>query len=301
MSASPRSKSARRLPADGTMRQITRRTFGSGPPFQLSLRSRMTSLPAFQVVDLVGAAAGGVELGVLEPPRVLFGRLALHQFGIDHARHDHGEIGDSEPVLAQEIDADGVVVDHHELLRLGERAGAHLEGREAADRDGAVERPFDVLGGDRLAVLEGRVLLELEGDRHVADVHVVGELELELVAVVILRAVRQRLHLVADESVVAVPRHFVAGHVGADAVDVEIVWPAFGDDQQRLLPPLRAGGREDRRRRHRAGGKRSHGFEEIATFHAKSPFGFDWSFCRGLRKAHANRAKRQGLENAAGF
>ena len=122
----------------------------------------------------------------------------------------------------------------------------------------------------------------------------------ELVAVVILRAVRQRLHLVADESVVTVPRHFVAGHVGADAVDVEIVWSAFGDDQQRFRTPLRAGGREDGRRRHRAGGKRSHGFEEIATFHAKSPFGFDWSFCRGLRKAHANRAKRQGFENAAG-
>ena len=47
---------------------------------------------------------------------------------------------------------------------------------------------------------------------------------------------------------------------------------------------LRAGGREDRRRRHRAGGKRSHGFEEIATLHAKSPFGFDWSFCRDSAK-----------------
>src|SRR4029077_4872877 len=104
----------------------------------------------------------------------------------------------------------------------------------------------------------------------------------------------------ADEAVVAVPRHFVAGHVGADPMDVEIVGPAFGDDQQRLGAAWGAGGREDRRRRHGAGRKRSHGFEEIATFHAKSPFGFDWSFCRGLRKAHANPAKRQGFENAAG-
>jgi hypothetical protein len=47
-----------------------------------------------------------------------------------------------------------VVVDHDELLGLGQRARAHLEGREAADRDGAVERPFHVLGGDRRAVVE---------------------------------------------------------------------------------------------------------------------------------------------------
>ena len=49
MSASPRSSSARRLPADGTMRQTMRLTFGSGPPFHLSLRSKMTSVPAFQL------------------------------------------------------------------------------------------------------------------------------------------------------------------------------------------------------------------------------------------------------------
>ena len=45
MSASPRSISARRLPADGTMRQMTRLTFGSGPIFQSSLRSKTTSVP----------------------------------------------------------------------------------------------------------------------------------------------------------------------------------------------------------------------------------------------------------------
>ena len=36
MSASPRSTSARRLPADGTIRQTTRFTLGSGPHFQSS-------------------------------------------------------------------------------------------------------------------------------------------------------------------------------------------------------------------------------------------------------------------------
>jgi hypothetical protein len=49
ISASPRSSSARRLPAEGTMRHTMRRTFGSGPPVHLSLRSRMTSVPAFQL------------------------------------------------------------------------------------------------------------------------------------------------------------------------------------------------------------------------------------------------------------
>ncbi len=48
MSASPRSSSARRLPADGTMRHTMRRTFGSGPPVHLSLRSITTSVPAVQ-------------------------------------------------------------------------------------------------------------------------------------------------------------------------------------------------------------------------------------------------------------
>ena len=94
----------------------------------------------------------------------------------------------------------------------------------------------------------------LKVDRHVADVHVLGEFHLELVAVVIGRAVRPGLHLVADEAVVAIPRHLVARHVGADAVDVDVVRPAFGDDQQRLLPrsaPWRARRSRARRRRPR--------------------------------------------------
>ena len=52
MSASPRSISARRLPADGTVRQTMRLTFGSGPLFQSSLRSKTTSVPACQRVTL---------------------------------------------------------------------------------------------------------------------------------------------------------------------------------------------------------------------------------------------------------
>src|SRR6516165_3223161 len=51
-SASPRSRSALRLPASGTIRQITRLIFGNGPPFQLSLRSSTTCEPAVQFVTL---------------------------------------------------------------------------------------------------------------------------------------------------------------------------------------------------------------------------------------------------------
>jgi len=38
-SASPRSSKARRFPADGMMRMMTRRIFGIGPFFQSSLRT----------------------------------------------------------------------------------------------------------------------------------------------------------------------------------------------------------------------------------------------------------------------
>ncbi len=49
---------------------------------------------------------------------------------------------------------------------------------------------FTSLRRDRRAVLEGRVLLQLEGHRHVADVHVVGQFGLEFVLVVIGLAVQ---------------------------------------------------------------------------------------------------------------
>ncbi len=148
-----------------------------------------------------------------------------------------------------EVDPDGVIVDDHELLGLLQRSGAHLERREAANRHRAIERPLHVLSGDRRAVLEFCILAQLERGGHVADVHVLGQFHLELVAVVVLHPVGQRFHLVADEPVVAVPRHLVARHVGADAVNVDIVRPALGDDEQRLLARLRLGGRTRRRER----------------------------------------------------
>src|SRR3546814_11042440 len=63
------------------------------------------------------------------------------------------------------VDAEGVVVDHHELFGLLEAAGLHLEGREAADADGAIVGPLHVMGGDRRAVVELGILADLEGDR----------------------------------------------------------------------------------------------------------------------------------------
>ena len=47
----------------------------------------------------------------------------------------------------------------------------------------------------------------------------------------------------ADEPVVAVPRRLVAGHVGADAMDVDIVGTAFGNNEKGLLTRLRLGRR----------------------------------------------------------
>jgi len=36
---------------------------------------------------------------------------------------------------------------------------------------------------------------------------------------------------IAVQAILAITRHLIAGNVGADAVDVEIVGAAFGDDQ----------------------------------------------------------------------
>lgn len=49
ISASPRSSIARRVPAEGTSRAITRLIFGSGPLFHSSKRASTVSLPGFQL------------------------------------------------------------------------------------------------------------------------------------------------------------------------------------------------------------------------------------------------------------
>ncbi len=58
-----------------------------------------------------------------------------------------------------EVDADGVRIDDHELIRRLHFAGAHLNrGGEAADGDRTLEGPFHVIGRHRRAVMKGRVL-----------------------------------------------------------------------------------------------------------------------------------------------
>ncbi|MGX1151381.1 hypothetical protein AB7M15_007203 [Bradyrhizobium ottawaense] len=209
--------------------------------------------------------------------------------------------GNRQLVLFQEVDAHRVVVDHDELFGLGQRARAHLERRKAADADGAIERPFHVLGGNGRPVVEFGVLLQLEGDRHVVDPKLLGELALELVAVVIGHPAGAALHLVADQAVVAIPGHLIAGHVGADAMDVEIVRAAFRDDQQRLGAGVGIGrGNHLRhRRKRRPGGQSGNGLEEIAALHEIAPTQSFWlepdsqSSCQGLTSIYdqGNRLK----------
>ncbi|MGY3405145.1 hypothetical protein ACVWZV_001258 [Bradyrhizobium sp. GM5.1] len=152
----------------------------------------------------------------------------------------------------------------------------------------SVERPLHVLGGHRRAVVEFGVLLQLEGDRPVVDLEVLGEFALELVAVVIGHAAGAGLHLVAEQAVVAIPGHLIAGHVGADAVDIEIVGAAFRDDQQRLRARIGLGRRDHGRhgRKRRACGQSGNGLEEIAALHGMAPTqkfsGWNW-----IRKVRA--------------
>ena len=191
--------------------------------------------------DLVGPRTGGVLLGVFQAPGVVGRGVLLHQARVHHARHDDREVGQGQAILAQEIDPHRMIVDHHKLLGLFQAAGLHLEGWETADDDGSVQGPFHIRGADRGAVLEGGVAAQLEGHGHVADGHVLGQFGHQFVAVVIWRAVRPGLHAVGDQPVIAIPRHLVAGDVGADPVDVQIVGTAFGDDQQGFVARLGAG------------------------------------------------------------
>ena len=293
MSASPRSISARRLPADGNHApdDATHLRQRAGFPGVVALEHDLgAGLPAR---DLVSAAARRVGLGVFERPRILFVGLLLQKLGVVDRRHHHGDVRHRQIVLADQVDPERVIVDGDELLGLLQRARFHLEGREAADRDRAVIGPLHVLGRDRRAVVEGRVLAQLEGDRGRRDVPVLGQFRRVLVAVVGLHTVRQRLDRVRDQPVVAVPGHLIAGPVGADAVHIEIVRAAFAERQQRLLARLRLGLRPDRRCRHAAGNGRG-GFQEVAPFH--------WNVPRCCERARVSSAKVVPIgATAAGF
>src|ERR1700676_4539806 len=71
-----------------------------------------------------------------------------------------------------------------------------------------------------------------------------------------------------DEAVVAIPRRLVARTIGTDAMDIEIVGTAFGDDQQGLGAGVGLGGGPDRGSRHHgAGGDARDGFEKTGALH----------------------------------
>src|SRR6266851_4528562 len=125
--------------------------------------------------------------------------------------------------------------------------------------------------------------------------HVFSEFGFELVAIVRQRAIRQCLGFMADQAIVAIPRRLVAGPIGADAVDVEIVGAAFGDDEKRLGAGVGLGGGPDRGcRHHRAGGNAGDGFQKIATLHVmrQTPAGNGFGgasqgLCQTLTEAQA--------------
>jgi hypothetical protein len=194
--------------------------------------------------DLEGAAARDVVLGVVEAPGVLLGRVLLDERRIENRRDDHRDVGERERVGPRELHAERMLVDRGELLGLEQAAGRHLGGGEAAHRDGPVEGPFHVGRRDGRSVVELGVLAQLERDALVVGLPALGELRRVHVLVVGARAVGERLDPIGDEAIVAVPRRLVARAVGPDAVDVEIVGPVLGDQQQRvLLGALREGAR----------------------------------------------------------
>ena len=198
-------------------------------------------LPRAEGLDLEGAATGGVVARPDQAPGVGGGRVLLDQLAVEDAGHRHGQVVHRQLVLADELDAEGVVVDHLELLGLFQRAGSHLEGGKTTDGDGAVEAPLHVLRCDRRAVVELRVLAQLEGDRIAVRRHLpaFGQLGFELVAVVRDAAIGQRLLAVGHQPVVDQPADAVAGPVGADGVDVQRVRAEFiGDDEHVLGPRL---------------------------------------------------------------
>ena len=218
---------------------------GQRPVLPLVVAHEHDFLAGLPALDLVGAASGEVVLAPFHRPGVGGGRILLAQLGVHDHRHRHADVGHGELVGAQEIDAEGAVVDDDELFLLLERASRHLEGREAADRDGAVERPLHVLGRDRRAVVELGVLAQLEGGRRRRHVPVGREFGLELGVVVMVVAVGVLLDAVGDQPVMGVPRHFVGRPVGADAMDIHRVGWALRDEQERLITGLRLGFRPD--------------------------------------------------------
>ena len=207
-----------------------------------------TRLPRFH---LVRAATGGVGLEPRRRPGVGRRRMLLGELRVVDRRHRDREVGHRHLVLAQELDAECVIVDDLELVGLFERPGGHLEGREAADRNRAVVRPLDVVGRDRRAVVEFGVLAQLEGCAGPILGHLpaFGQFRLEFAVVIGNEPVGQRLLAVGQQAVVGDPGHTVARAIGTEAVNVQRVGTELvGDDQRFGAAILRLRGQCTRER-----------------------------------------------------
>ena len=163
--------------------------------------------------------------------------VLLGQFGIDDDRHRDDEVRHRELVELIEGGLEGVVVDDRELLGLHERACRHLHRGKTTGCDGPIERPLDVLGRDRGAVVEGGVLAQMEdvGLAVVGRLPAFGEFRRHDLGVIGDRAVGKRLFAMTDEPVVGLPDHHAAVIVGGRHHGVEAVGAHFGNDDQRIL------------------------------------------------------------------
>ena len=99
-------------------------------------------------------------------------------------RHDDGEVRHGQLVLADEVDAECVVVDDDELLGLLQRARLHLEGRKPPTVTARSNDHFTSLAVIGVPSWNLAFLAQLEGDRRVGGVPVLGQLGREVVAVV---------------------------------------------------------------------------------------------------------------------
>ncbi len=173
----------------------------------------------------------------VESPRVLVGGVLLRKLRVDDRRHRDDEVRHGQLVELLKGGFERVIVDHRELFRLYQRSSGHLDCREAACGDRPVERPFDVLGGHRRAVVEGRILAQVEniGLAVVGDLPALGQLRRRDFRVIGNRAVWQRLLAMRDEPVIGLPVDHAAVIVGGRHHRVEAVRPHFRDDDQRIF------------------------------------------------------------------
>ena len=209
---------------------------------------------------------------IFRRPRILRRCFGLGDLRIDDEGHRHSKIGQSELGLAQELHADRAVVDHFKLIGFLKSASLHLRGGEAAQRNGALQRPAHVFRRDRRAVPEFNVGFEFEHNRHAVrrNLPALGQLAFERVVVKVQRAVGQSLGGETHEAIVDVHCHHIARAVGAGAMQIQrIDGGADGDDQR--IGGLRPGGRNGGQRHPGRQSGYSDALEKITTLHAGPP------------------------------